>query len=198
MRYPAGSINPENRAAPQGGAGFLYPGPHPAALPRACLSYDIRFPEGFDFVRGGKLPGLYGGGAPSGGAAVTDESGFSVRLMWRKDGAGEAYAYTLDKRNPSYGDSIGRGSWRFMPGQWQHVDLELGVNTPGKADGVLRVWVDGELVIERLDTTYRARASAGIDGMMFSTFFGGHDASWATPREQHVDFRRIELRAPVR
>ena len=194
---PAGSINPENHAAPQGGAGFLYAGPRAASRPHACLSYEVRFPAGFDFVRGGKLPGLYGGGAPSGGAAVDDDSGFSVRLMWRQDGAGEAYAYTIGKRNARYGDSIGRGSWHFAPGQWQHVELEIDVNTPGRADGALRVWVDDRLAVERRDVTYRGHASTGVDGMMFSTFFGGHDPSWATPREQRVEFRRFELRAPA-
>ena len=56
----------------------------------------------FEFVKGGKLPGLYGGHSRwrwgwggrcrcSGGAEVGDC--WSLRFMWRRDGQGEVYAY---------------------------------------------------------------------------------------------------------
>ena len=46
------------------------------------FEYDIMFGKNFNFVRGGKLPGLGGGTAPGGGS--TDKNGFSARLMWRE------------------------------------------------------------------------------------------------------------------
>ncbi len=46
------------------------------------FEYGIMFGKNFDFVRGGKLPGLGGGTAPGGGS--TDKNGFSARLMWRE------------------------------------------------------------------------------------------------------------------
>lgn len=49
------------------------------------LEYDIMFGDNFDFVRGGKLPGL-GGGASMGCGGTPEEyqNGFSARLMWRE------------------------------------------------------------------------------------------------------------------
>jgi hypothetical protein len=54
------------------------------------LEYSVFFPAGFDFVLGGKMPGLYGGkeGCSGGDAA---EDCWSSRMMWRKDGNGELY-----------------------------------------------------------------------------------------------------------
>jgi hypothetical protein len=54
----------------------------PGGLTDATFEYDIMFGNNFNFVRGGKLPGLAGGTAPGGGS--TDKNGFSARLMWRE------------------------------------------------------------------------------------------------------------------
>ena len=54
------------------------------------LDYKVFFPDDFDWVKGGKLPGLYGGHTRcSGGNPALDC--FSTRLMWRAGGAGELY-----------------------------------------------------------------------------------------------------------
>ena len=56
------------------------------------LTYEVAFDSNFDFVKGGKLPGVRGGPDPdgcSGGSASNGTNCFSSRLMWRKQGAGE-------------------------------------------------------------------------------------------------------------
>lgn len=190
--FPAGSFSPGSADAyPLGGAGFVAQAVGAPAR-RACLSYHVRFDAGFDFVKGGKLPGLYGGTGPTGGARVSAADGFSIRLMWRRDGQGEAYAYVANKGTP-YGASVGRGAWTFAPGRWTRIDLETVMNTPGFADGVLRVWVAGRLVIEHTGVLYRARPDQGTAGLMFSTFFGGGDPTWATPRAQSIRFADFRL-----
>lgn len=63
------------------------------------FSYSVYFSDGFDFVKGGKLPGLYGGESLesakscSGGRQDERDTCFSARMMWRADGAGELYNY---------------------------------------------------------------------------------------------------------
>jgi hypothetical protein len=57
---------------------------------------------------------------------------------------------------------------------------------------VLRVWVDGELVVNRSDMLYRVADSVLVAGLMFSTFFGGHDPSWASPGTQAAFFRNFQ------
>ena len=67
VRYGAGSSAPSCTNCPtQGGAQF-YTNLHQlgraamATSPTLSLKYQIKFPAGHDFGRGGKLPGLYGG-----------------------------------------------------------------------------------------------------------------------------------------
>ena len=195
VSYPAGSINPGNAHAPTGGAGFLYAGPpgQRRARTHACLAYEVKFPRDFDFVRGGKMPGMYGGEAPSGGEAVAEHPGFSLRYMWRGNGLGEVYAYLPSKYELEYGESIGRGKIRFVRGKWHRLEQEIVLNQPGAADGILRVWEDGNKVIERRDILYWTQVRLGVAGLMFSTFFGGHEAIWASPRDQAIEIRNIRF-----
>ena len=56
------------------------------------LSYEVAFEANFDWVKGGKLPGLRGGLATSGCSGGSKSNGgscFSSRVMWRQNGAGE-------------------------------------------------------------------------------------------------------------
>jgi hypothetical protein len=58
--YPAGSYSP-GADAPRGGLSFYAPGPQDVDLTNAkeaTFGYSVFFPQGFDFVRGGKLPGF--------------------------------------------------------------------------------------------------------------------------------------------
>lgn len=191
LRYPAGSYAPSATDAPRGGAGFLAPllKSQAGTVTRACLHYEVRVPEGFRYAKGGKLPGLYGGDAPSGGASA-GEGGFSMRLMWRAQGALEAYAYVASLKP---GSSIGRGSASLVPGRWTAIDLEIALNDPQRANGSLRLRVDGRLAIEREDLRYCNSAAIGIDGLMFSSFFGGDDPGWASPVDQVIEFRQFSL-----
>lgn len=72
VTYPKGSINPQG--SPQGGIGFYA---QPIKLRKEAklvvLEYQVYFPKKFNFVKGGKLPGLYGGhqGCSGGASAST-------------------------------------------------------------------------------------------------------------------------------
>ena len=192
LAIPKGAINPGNKLAPRGGVGYHWtPFLRPDTL-AACLSYDIWFPENFDFVKGGKLPGLFGGTGPSGGKKVTGKNGFSTRFMWRRDGDGEVYAYVIG--NDRRGISIDRGAWRFPKGKWTRLEQEVVLNTPGKEDGVVRVWMNGALVIERADLSYRTIPEITIRGVMAHVFFGGKDPSWASSKDTIVRMTPFDLR----
>ncbi len=57
----------------------------PHNLTDATFEYDIMFGKDFNFVRGGKLPGLGGGESWGyGGTPEQYQNGFSARLMWRE------------------------------------------------------------------------------------------------------------------
>lgn len=188
VTYPAGSASiaaAEGDGASDGGAQVYLLLPH-GPVDALRLRYCLRFPSGFDFVKGGKLPGLFGGTVVSGGHIPDGTNGWSTRYMWRRGGAGEVYAYLPSSRR--HGTSLGRGSWRFRPGRWQCLEQAVRLNTPGKPDGSVTVRLDGHRVFQRAGLVFRTTAGLRIEGVFFSTFFGGGDASWATPRNQHVDF----------
>jgi hypothetical protein len=194
--YPQGSASPtvhRETAAPLGGTQF-YAKLGIAPQDGLRLSYYVRFSENFDFVKGGKLPGLYGGTGNNGGDIPDGEDGFSTRFMWRSGGEGEVYAYLPTSRE--HGTSIGRGDWSFRPQTWYRLEQEVTLNQPGQSNGRLRVWVEGQLVLDRTDLSFRSTEDLKIEGILFSTFFGGSDRTWATPEDVYADFAEFVVTAP--
>jgi hypothetical protein len=186
VNFAVGKIGPE-----QGGAGWRMPfGKHQAAE----MSYTLRFSKDFDFVKGGKLPGLCGGpDNVSGGRPANGENGFSARLMWRKDGRGEAYVYHKNQKG-DYGDSFAfPADFRFPTDTPVKVRIAVTMNTPGKRDGTLRVWIDDKPVVERTDMEWRSVDTFGVDGLYFETFHGGGDKSWAPTRPCWVEFAEMRV-----
>jgi hypothetical protein len=195
INYPAGSASPTvtRQGAPAGGTQF-YATLQRSPQERLHLSYFLRFSKNFDFVKGGKLPGLYGGKGNSGGDIPNGFDGFSSRLMWRRNGQGEVYAYLPTSQ--TNGTSIGRGTWTFQPNTWHQIEQELQLNTPNQSNGWVRVWLDGKLVLESTGIRFRRTAKLKIDGIFFSTFFGGDDRSWSTPQDVSIDFADFAIIAP--
>lgn len=93
VTYPAGSFNNQT-----GGAQFFTQWNSSTPFQSMLLSYELAFDSGFDWVKGGKLPGIRGGPSTtgcSGGKEPTGKDCFSTRLMWRTDGAGEGKSTSL-------------------------------------------------------------------------------------------------------
>jgi len=196
-----GGIDPgtmRRRGLPASGTGFK------AALiaggaDGAALHYRLRFAPGFDFVRGGKLPGLYAGSGPSGGRIPDGRNGCSFRLMWREQGHGEVYAYLPGLQR--HGLSLLRGRFGFVPGRWHEVRQEVVLNTPGCADGRVSLWLDGAWAGTADGLRMRDDLALRLDGVFVDVFFGGNDDSWAARHDTHVDlalFRVASLGGPVR
>ncbi|KAG8967264.1 hypothetical protein FRC05_002110 [Tulasnella sp. 425] len=168
--FPKGSINPGKRpdGAPQGGADFYAVPLDISKSGNVSMSYDVFFPKNFNFVLGGKLPGLYGGRPGCSGGDPAEDC-FSTRLMWRTGGAGELYLYAPKSKqgdgvcetppksdcNADYGLSIGRGSFKFAPGRWTNVRQTVVLNTPGKPDGTFILEVNGARVLDVQGLYYR-------------------------------------------
>lgn len=169
----------------------------------AELEYRLLLEPGFQFVKGGKLPGLCGGPRTiSGGMECSGYDGWSVRLMWRREGRGEAYVYHAAKTG-DYGDHIPFAEeYRFPIGRAVTVRLEVEMNTPGRADGRLRVWASnasGRLmqVVERGDLLFTRTPAIGVDSVLFETFHGGADESWAPTEACSLCITDLRIRAPV-
>jgi len=186
--YPAGSASQRSGNlyhSPWGGA-QLYLLLRVGSTDLLHFRFYVRFPPGFDFVKGGKLPGLFGGTVTSGRHIPNGSDGFSTRYMWRKGGAAEVYAYL--PTSVAHGTSLGRGNWTWKPGVWTCVEQEVRLNTLGASDGTITVWVNGIEAYRATGLAFRTTSDLKIDGVFFSTFFGGGDPTWASPRNQYVDF----------
>jgi hypothetical protein len=206
--FPKGSHARSN--ATNGGFSFYAPGPQNVDLTTAkevTFGYSVMFERGFQFNMGGKLPGLYGGDNEQVATACSgghhDEGGWSVRLMWRTGGAGEMYTYLptsfsansalshvppFSTSNPTYGTSVGRGSFFFQPGDWTTVVQRMRLNDAGQENGELELIVDGQSKINVSGLVLRSSEAGRIRGMQIQTFFGGHTAAWESPQDQKAYF----------
>lgn len=193
VSYPENSLHPGRPDFPLGGISFGDYIDVGAGL-AGCLSYEVRFQPGFLFAKGGKLPGLWGGHGVAGCVKQTT-NGFSTRFMWSTGAEAFVYGYLADRtRRCGEGITAPRGEMQFEPGRWHRLDQEVRLNTPGERDGVLRVWFDRRLVIERRDILYRVKKEVTIDGVFFSSFFGGSSRGNRSPQDQVARFRNFEYR----
>ncbi len=183
VSYPLGEVGP-------GAGGAQFKVALNMSAEELYISYRVRFRNGFDFVKGGKLPGLCGGDCNTGGDVPNGADGFSARLMWRTDGKVVQYMYVPEQVS-QWGDNLywdASGQTSFAPGQWHYVRTRIVMNTPGLNDGMLQSWFDGVLALDRNDMRYRDVASLSIDTLYFSTFFGGSGGDWAPTDNEYADF----------
>jgi hypothetical protein len=155
-------------------------------------AYSVKFQNTFDFVLGGKLPGFVGGRDYSGGHRPDGKNGWSARMMWRRTGSIVQYVYHPYQRG-KWGDDFPwkpnfLTSYSFEPGRWYTVEHHIKMNTPGKSDGVIEGWLDGQLALRETHILFRDIPSLGIDAFYFSTFFGGQGRRWAPTKDEYIYF----------
>ncbi|KAF9820401.1 hypothetical protein IEO21_01410 [Rhodonia placenta] len=199
VTYPAGSYSHDT-----GGAQLyaLWNASGSAQFQSMLVTYEIAFESDFDWVKGGKLPGLRGGPDPdgcSGGSPANGSNCFSTRPMWRKQGEGEVYAYFLEPQNlctnsnfrcnsEDYGTSIDRGSFTFQAGQWSQITMLVRLNDPPEAaNGQVALYDNNVKAVDQRNLQYRSNLDVNIGGLYFS------NTSWATPETVHTYFRNFQI-----
>jgi hypothetical protein len=149
------------------------------AVEEANLSFDVRFGEDFQWVKGGKLHGLGPENPVTGGNDRAPEK-WSARLMFGSEDRTKSYLY---EQSPDKKFGIGGTSKAavFKKAVWHHVVIRVKVNTAGKADGMFSVNVDGKEVNKESAVTFRASDDKCtlISTMLFSTFHGGESPAHA-------------------
>lgn len=148
------------------------------------LTYKVKFKEGFDFARGGKLHGM-GPDAPTTGCNPRTDTGWSNRLMFGTGGSAFLYIYHQNRpRACGHGFSSGN-TFRFQPGRWYTVSIYTKLNSSGsRSDGVAKLYINGQQLVEVTDLKYRNSTanSSKVSQFLFSTFFGGNSSDYS-PRE---------------
>lgn len=146
----------------QDGVGFLWR-PHNIGNSRsACLTYRVYLSKDFPFSGRGTLPGLYSVKEDTDVDATQPQQGFVSRLAWDSGGG-----MGLSLKTPS-----AAGMWLpargtlWPAGRWVTVEQETVLNTPKMANGVMRVWIDGQLKIEHTQLELGAADGMGMSGVL--------------------------------
>lgn len=181
------------------------------------FGYDVYFPDSFEWVKGGKLPGVCLGTTPNecatGGKWKRDEG--SVRFMWRSKDNKSAYIIgyvylpvegdykkSFDRQGAEYkrvtdpGNRTGHDLWHGqLPIRkgWNSLRMKIVMNTPKKANGTIEVTVNGKT--KRVsDVLFRDNDKVKISNVNFVSFFGGGSNDWNSPsRSTYTEFRNIYI-----
>ena len=188
VELPKGSAAPTSSVVPKGGISFPW---QPRSLKdkaAVCLSYRILLPAAFDFGFGGALPGLIGQADQS-----TDR--FLVRLAWHQGGTISVTNFTTldDKKSRQ---EFNGGGYTIPRGRWVQLDQEVVLNAPEQENGILRLWIDGSLAIDKPDFAYRVKPDLGVSGVAADVFYSGDDISARAPADARVMLTPFEIRWP--
>ena len=156
--------------------------------------YDLKFPKGFEFKRGGKLPGMCGGRCTTGCLPIHAD-GWSARFMWRENGRIVLYLYHQN-RPGRCGEDFDL-NFKATPGKWFHIKSQIKIDSPDKDNGSIKIWVNGKEALEKNDLRLRgATDGALIDKFNFVTFYGGSDSIWAPNNDNYAYFDNIVICKP--
>ncbi|KLT65636.1 polysaccharide lyase [Pedobacter sp. BMA] len=181
---------------------------------KKVLQYDVKFgyvTVPFEWGWGGKIPGLGGGATYTGCVITTDGNGWTSRVMWKTDDAGEAYlmpyVYYVDKPK-TCGDDFGAKYYGgdgtgLKPGKWYRVRMEVTLNTAANTNGILKItisennsgtWSTPQTLINKTNIRY-ATTTAGreIDELITGVYRGGSTTDWAASVDDYIFLDKIIL-----
>ena len=152
----------------------------PRQMDEATLVFDVKFDQGFQFVKSGKLNGLGPDNRITGGKPMKPE-GWSARAVWQPKGL-HSYVYCQNKQG-KYGQGPERKArFQFKTERYYAVSIYVKLNDPvDKANGIVRVYVNGKGVAEDKGIQFRSVEGdhTRITHLMFSTFHGGQSPGYA-------------------
>lgn len=189
----------------------------------ATFEYDFTFQKGFEWAKGGKLPGLAGTSAktiPVGcNDNVTDQrKGFSARLMWREKGRLVAYTYFPNRIKNNKIPTKGQGrcgiditvTKKLESGKNYRVKQYIKLNTPNKSNGILKIELFDKdkkdkngnyTVVDTLNlknVKYRSDSEIKINSALFHTYRGGGRTTkeFMSKKTSYIDFDNFLLTTP--
>ena len=171
---------------------------------QATLEYRVKFADNFVFATGGKLPGLGGASTAKGNMPAgcttnksVNENAFSCRLMWRSNTKQTRDPYLilydyLPNRKSKCGGSDELGNLKLKKGRWYKIRQYLKLNTPGKKNGIVRIYVDDKLLLEKENVVFRlnGKSKVKINAVVMHVYRGGNrtDKWWQSKQNDHMFF----------
>ena len=180
--FPEGSVGPS-----EGGGQWLTP--LYSSYNELYFSYRVKFKPGFEWVLGGKLPGVIGGPQWEGYDPPGWSDGFVAKPTWNRYSQIVFYYYHQDQDH-TYGNSKG---WDYYVESdiWYTITFRIVMNTlneiDGNNDGILEGFINDKLFCQITDLRFRNLNSIGIDHLHITSFFGGDTEEWAAQRDEWID-----------
>ena len=184
--YPKWSFVPSS--TPRWWAWFIYK--LEKTFDKVRLEYKVKFDGNFNFVKWWKLPWLCWWDCPRWWNDTNNW--FSARFMWRTWWDWEVYWYFADK-TWEYWKSLWRWTFKFLTNKYYTLSQELTLNTVGKSDWIIVLYLDWKEVYRNKNINFRSNEWLKIDSILFSTFFWWSDTTWATPIDTHAYFKDFKL-----
>jgi len=141
----------------QGGAAFPWQPSRFKEAKSVCVSFNVKLPEDFDFSAEGILPGV-----ASKQVLIRDETDeyddgelvrkFQAHPAWSRFGRIRFLAYDPTNTSES-GQFVIDTRTDLVPGRWHKIEQEIVMNDEGVSNGVVRLWLDGDLVINEAAIT---------------------------------------------
>ena len=153
--------------------------------------YYLRLADDWDPAGGGKLPGISGtyGRAGWGSRPSDGNNGWSARGLFKRQLDGKTpvgfYCYHADMKG-RYGSNwiwdVEKRSY-LENNRWYCIEQYTKMNMPGKNDGILRGWVDGQPAFEKTDARMRDIDKLRIEAVWLNVYLGG---SWVAKSDHHL------------
>lgn len=152
-------------------------------------------------VDGGKLPGLAGtyGEAGWGGRRADGSNGWSLRGAFLRAFPADhplagltqlaTYAYHADMAGVNGEHWLWSGAL-LQRRRWYCIEQQVQLNHIDRADGRVRAWVDGRLVLDRGGVRLRRNDRLHIETAWMNVFHGG---SAVSPHDQHLYIDNVVL-----
>jgi len=175
------------------------------------FSYWVLFPDSLEFRYGGKLHGLVGGKANTGGDKPNGHDGWSCRVHWGPEDLIKLYIYHKDQKG-KWGDvfyfrqdpgiirvdeetrvaSREKENIKLEKGKWHHIMMRIMVNDIGQRNGLAQAWYDGKLAADIRGFEFRDNTCDAddllVNAMYFSTFYGGRDERYKPVKDEYILF----------
>jgi len=177
--------------------------------------YELTFNADYDFAKGGKLPGLGGFNLsdanetkPTGCRAEGQQAdaGFSLRSMFKENGAAILYAYHQNNPNLSLPENDGKyacgeeisyqhngKAFSFQKTKTYLVEQYVKINDANQTNGIVTVHVNGFKVIEKNDMVFSENGQYSINQLFIDIWHGGKTSDWAPSVDSTVVIDNIVL-----
>ena len=117
-----------------------------------------------------------------------------MRLAWQQGGTiGATNFVTLDGKK--FRQQVEGEGYTIPRGRWVQIDQEVVLNASDQENGILRVWIDGALAIDKADIAYRVKPDIALAGVAADVFYSGDDVTGRSPADAKVV--AVALRDPL-